>query len=83
MESPEGTTTTVEGSDESAQTPKRGNTLFIWLSLIEAVEEITRFDYEKTLNMQAIEFFALATYAFYKVEKEKAEIEKFKQTKRY
>ena len=40
-------------------------------------------DYERTLNMQAIGFFALATDAFYKVEKQQAEIEKFRQTKRY
>jgi hypothetical protein len=33
--------------------------------------------------MEAIEFFTLATYAFYKVEKEKAEIERFRHQKTY
>jgi hypothetical protein len=53
------------------------------MNLIEAVEEITKFDYERVLRMEAMEFFAICTYAFYKVEKQKAEINKFQQTKHF
>lgn len=53
------------------------------MNLIEAVEEITNFDYERVLQMEAIEFFAICTYAFYKIEKQKAELNKFQTLKKY
>lgn len=53
------------------------------MNLIEAAEEITRFDYGRVLEMRAVEFFAIVTYALYKVEKQKAELNKFSNTKRF
>ena len=53
------------------------------MNLIEAVIEITKFNYERVLKMEAVEFFAICSYAFYKVEKQKAELNKFNNIKKY
>lgn len=53
------------------------------MNLIESVGEITKFDYEKVLDMKIIEFLAIVTYCMYKVEKQKAELNKFNNTKKY
>lgn len=53
------------------------------MNLIEAVEEVTKFNYEKVLQMSAVEFFAICTYCMYKVEKQKAELNKFQTVKKY
>ena len=69
--------------DTGIKTNPKRNVFFVWMNLIEAVEEITNFDYERVLQMEAIEFFAICTYAFYKIEKQKAELNKFQTLKKY
>lgn len=53
--------------------------LHIWLSLIEAVSDLTKYDFQKTFAMSVYEFFAFISYINYKRTKEKAEIDKFRR----
>lgn len=69
--------------DTGTKKNTKRNVFYIWMNLIEAVEEITNFDYERVLRMEAIEFFAICTYAFYKAEKQKAELNKFNNIKKF
>lgn len=72
-----------EGRIENNEKSKKTNTLFNWFSLVEAVEEITKFNYEQVMNMEIVEFLVLCTYAFFKAEKQKAELNKFNNIKSY
>ena len=55
--------------------------LHIWLGLVEAVSDLTKYDFQKTFAMSVMEFFAFISYINYKRTKERLEIEKFRKKK--
>ena len=50
----------------------------VWLSLVEAVSDLTKLNWPEIYSMCAMEFFAYVTYVNYKRRKELDEIRKFK-----
>ena len=52
--------------------------MHIWLSAVEAVSDLTKFDWEKTFRMSAMEFFAFLQYSNYKVRKQEEAIRKIR-----
>lgn len=63
------------GTGETGNGADTANKIYVWISLVEAVSELTKYDFEKVFNMEAIEFFSFVTYCRFKAEKEKRRIE--------
>lgn len=53
--------------------------LDVWLSLVEAISDLTKYDWEKVFKMSALEFFAFLSYVKMKRLREKREIEEFRR----
>ena len=45
------------------------------MALVEAVSDLTKYDFEKVFKMQAVEFFAFVAYCRWKQEREKRGME--------
>ena len=50
----------------------------IWLACIEAVKDLTGFNFERVMNMPAIEFFTYLSYINYKKRKEEQQLIKLR-----
>lgn len=61
------------------ETGKSPNRFYVWVSIIKAVSHLTLLDFDKTLNLSALEFFAYASFVIYEQEREKKMIEDFKR----
>lgn len=48
---------------------------YVWISLVEAVSDLTKYDFEKVFQMQVIEFFAFLGYVRFKNERERKRLE--------
>ena len=55
------------------------NRFYVWVSLIKAVSHLTLLDFDKALNLSALEFFAYASFVIYEQEREKKMIEDFRR----
>ena len=72
-----------EGGPGDAESPgdtdepdtRRGN-LHVWISCVEAVSQLTRFDFERVFRMPIMEFFAYLAFVNYKRRKEEQELAK-------
>lgn len=74
-----------QGNDEGPGTGNEADNgqvgLHIWLSAVEAVSDLTKYDWEKTFKMSAMEFFAFLQYYNYKTRKQEAAIRKLRMKK--
>jgi hypothetical protein len=43
--------------------------------LVDAISELTRYDFEKVYRMEAVEFFSYVSYAKYKADRERKRME--------
>ena len=64
-----------EGTGEGSGESDSGVKAYVWISLVEAVSDLTKYDFEKVFQMPAIEFFTFMNYAKYKSERERRRIE--------
>ena len=53
-----------------------------WLSFVEAVSDLTKYDWEKTFAMSIMEFFAFLSYVNYKRTIEQKKLEDWKRRNR-
>lgn len=71
-----------EGSGEESggrnQEGENGSKLYLWLNLIEAVSELTRYDFGRVYEMPVMEFFMYVSYVNYKRKKEEQQIKEFR-----
>lgn len=67
-----------EGDKTDGETddgPDSANKIYVWISLVEAVSELTKYDFEKVFNMEAVEFFSFVSYCRFKADKERKRME--------
>ena len=68
------------GSNEDTVEPGDGRIRgTVWLSCVEAVSDLTKYDWEKVFRMSAMEFFVFLAYHNYKVKKQEQEIKKIRK----
>lgn len=56
--------------------------MYVWIGLMEAVAELTRYDFEKVSQMSVMEFFAYVCYINWKRTKERLQLEDFRRKNR-
>ena len=67
-----------EGDKTDGETddgPDSANKIYVWISLVEVVSELTKYDFEKVFNMEAVEFFSFVSYCRFKADKERKRME--------
>ena len=73
----------TEGDSKADGENPYGNTgtpqFYNWLSLIRAVSDLTKWEFDKVLQRTAVEFFAFASFVIYEKEREKKMIEDFRR----
>ena len=64
-----------EGTGEAGNGADSTDKIYVWINLVEAVSELTKYDFEMVFNMEAIEFFAYVAYCRFKAERERKRME--------
>lgn len=77
-DSTEGTEGMDKGDEPANETDDGRTSMRTWLSLVEAISDLTKYDWEKTFKMCVVEFFSFLSYVNYKRKKQEQEIREFK-----
>ena len=75
----QGTEGTVQGPETGDEADKRGTPFRVWLSLIEAVSDITKYNWGEIYEMSINEFLAYVAYYQYKMKKKEQELKEFRR----
>lgn len=67
-----------EGIAENGGEEDSATKLYTWINLVNAVSELTRYDFDKVFGMPAMEFFTYVTYLKYKQKKEEQKLRQFR-----
>jgi len=54
--------------------------MFVWLSIVKRVSDMTKFDWEKVFNLNVYEFFNYLSFCISYSRKEEEELKKWRET---
>lgn len=66
----------VKGDADTAEHDNGPTSLRVWISLVEAVSELTRYDFEKVYSIPVVEFFTYVSYIKWREKKREQDLKK-------